>query len=250
MLLPMPALIGHRGLPSEAPENTRASLEAAANNNIRWVEIDVTMAGDGSLVIMHDSTLQLFGLPDITLASIDKSYLQTIDAGSWFNDDFKDEPLLFLNQLLELVQQFDLGLNLEIKINPDIDTASQADAVCDVLSTYNIAHDNILVSSFDLQALARVRKWSSSLQIGILYEDIPQSVFDDIESIRPVSIHCDHSRLSKETVDQLSHQTPLYCYTVNDTVTFEKLLSWGVKGVFCDRAHAPDMHALVHRFNI
>ena len=58
---PMSALIGHRGLPSQAPENTAASLKAAFEQGIDWIEVDVTMAGDGSLVILHDADLRRFG---------------------------------------------------------------------------------------------------------------------------------------------------------------------------------------------
>ncbi len=247
MTYPMPALIGHRGLPSAAPENTRASIKAAAENDISWIEIDVTMAGDGSLVIMHDPTLKLFGLPDVALVNVDKSYLQTVDAGGWFHAEFAGEPLLFLDQLLELVIQYNLGLNLEIKINPDMDTAEQVNAVCDVLSFFNIRHEKLLISSFDLSALTLVRQRSRSLQIGVLYEAIPETVFEDVATIRPVSIHCDQSKLTAELAQKITAQYPLYCYTVNDTVTFEKLLGWGVNGVFCDRAQAPDMRNLIPR---
>ncbi|MFT4675972.1 MAG: glycerophosphoryl diester phosphodiesterase, partial [Reinekea sp.] len=99
---PMSALIGHRGLPSQAPENTSASIKAAFEQGIDWIEVDVTMAGDGTLVILHDTDLRRFGQPGRTLASLDRAALLEVDAGGWFHADFAGEPILFMAQLMTL----------------------------------------------------------------------------------------------------------------------------------------------------
>ncbi len=49
--------VGHRGAPKLAPENTLASLEAAADHGAEWVETDVQFTKDGQAVIMHDPTV-------------------------------------------------------------------------------------------------------------------------------------------------------------------------------------------------
>ena len=50
-------IIGHRGLPGAAPENTIASLQAAARAGADIVEVDVKTTRDGTLVLMHDDTV-------------------------------------------------------------------------------------------------------------------------------------------------------------------------------------------------
>lgn len=109
---PMPALIGHRGLPLLSPENTRSSFQCAADNGIEWIEVDVTTAGDDSLVIMHDLTLKLFGMPEKELINLTEAELKQVDAGSWFNESFKGEPLLFLAELLTLIHSLELSMNV------------------------------------------------------------------------------------------------------------------------------------------
>ncbi|WP_187265475.1 glycerophosphodiester phosphodiesterase family protein [Reinekea thalattae] len=247
---PMPSLIGHRGLPDLAPENTKSSVVTAAKHGIRWVEIDVTMAGDGSLVIMHDPDLRLFGQAETRLVDIGKSELSSIDAGSWFDSNFTGEPLLFLPELLDLVIGHNLGLNLEIKINPDIDMSLQVKAVYQCLSDFHITAENLLISSFDMAALVELRKLDQNIQIGALAQKIPDQTPSELAFIAPVSIHCDQEHLTQEQAAQLKEQYPLYCYTVNSAEKFAQLLSWGVSGIFCDRAHAEDMIAvLTHSSN-
>lgn len=250
MSKPMPALIGHRGLPLLAPENTEASLKCAAKEGITWVEIDVTMAGDESLVIMHDLTLKRFGQPDIALTSMDKSALQQVDAGAWFDKTFTGEPLLFLDGLLEKIQQLKLSMNLEIKINPDLNIERQVGLVLEALKGAALPTDRLVLSSFNLDALKIAQRDCPELKRAILYEAIPDNWHDDVDQLEPVSVHCDQSVLTQPQAEAISNDLPLYCFTVNDTQTFEKLLNWGVSGVFCDRAHAEDMRHIATSFGL
>jgi glycerophosphoryl diester phosphodiesterase len=244
----MSELIGHRGLPTLAPENTEPSIRSAAEQNIEWIEIDVTMAGDGSLVIMHDSNLKLFKQPDIQLSQISKNELKQIDAGSWFNEEFRGVPLLFLDEMLDLVTELNLKLNLEIKVNPDLELSRQVLAVYETLNSHRINYRNLIVSSFSIDALELLRAQSSTVQIAVLYRHIPDNLLNDVLHLYPVSIHCDQSHLTAHQARHIVPHYPLYCYTVNDTVTFERLLKLGVSGIFSDRADATDLIEMAASF--
>lgn len=50
-------VIGHRGAPALAPENTLASIKAAVNAGADMVEFDVQLTSDGRFVVMHDSSM-------------------------------------------------------------------------------------------------------------------------------------------------------------------------------------------------
>lgn len=56
---PKPAVVGHRGLGcgvvDGVAENTIESYRAAVARGLRWVEVDVRRAGDGDLIVHHDS---------------------------------------------------------------------------------------------------------------------------------------------------------------------------------------------------
>ncbi len=51
-------LIGHRGAPAEAPENTLPSFQRAAERRVDAFEFDVRLTADGAVVVHHDPTLE------------------------------------------------------------------------------------------------------------------------------------------------------------------------------------------------
>jgi glycerophosphoryl diester phosphodiesterase len=242
---PMSALIGHRGLPSQAPENTAASIKAAFEQGIDWIEVDVTMAGDGTLVILHDTDLRRFGQPGRTLASLDRAALLEVDAGGWFHADFAGEPILFMAQLMTLMQRYRLGLNLELKVNPDLAMPMQVDAVVEALRPAALVPSKLVVSSFDHQALGHLRQRWPGVAIGILFGALPPELPAALIALKPVSIHCDQALLTAPLAAKIVPRYPLYCYTVNDPATLATLLSWGVSGVFSDRAQAEELRQVV-----
>jgi len=50
-----PLVLAHRGASWDAPENTLRAFELAVEQGADYVEFDVRLAGDGALVICHDS---------------------------------------------------------------------------------------------------------------------------------------------------------------------------------------------------
>ncbi|KAM3874781.1 glycerophosphodiester phosphodiesterase domain-containing protein 5 [Diretmus argenteus] len=89
---PAPALIGHRGAPMLAPENTVMSFEKAVEAGGDGLETDVTISYDGVPFLMHDSTLrrttnvaEVFPNRTHTDASMFTwAELQQLNAGDWF----------------------------------------------------------------------------------------------------------------------------------------------------------------------
>ncbi|MGH7377681.1 MAG: glycerophosphodiester phosphodiesterase family protein, partial [Candidatus Methylomirabilales bacterium] len=49
--------IAHRGASADAPENTLPAFEAALAAGADALELDVHMAADGALVVIHDAAL-------------------------------------------------------------------------------------------------------------------------------------------------------------------------------------------------
>ncbi|XP_040005555.1 glycerophosphodiester phosphodiesterase domain-containing protein 5-like isoform X2 [Xiphias gladius] len=89
---PAPALIGHRGAPMLAPENTLMSFEKAVEAGSKGLETDVTISFDGVPFLMHDHTLrrttnihQVFpNRTDTPAAMFTWAELESLNAGAWF----------------------------------------------------------------------------------------------------------------------------------------------------------------------
>ncbi|NXH67906.1 GDPD5 protein, partial [Hydrobates tethys] len=92
-----PALIGHRGAPMLAPENTEMSFQKTIEHGGDGLETDVTISYDGVPFLMHDSTLRRTTnikevYPNDTAqnaALFSWDTLQELNAGMWF---LKDKP--------------------------------------------------------------------------------------------------------------------------------------------------------------
>ncbi|XP_018425258.1 PREDICTED: glycerophosphodiester phosphodiesterase domain-containing protein 4 [Nanorana parkeri] len=90
-----PLLIGHRGSPMLAPENTRMSFERTIEHEGDGLESDVTISYDGVPFLMHDSTLKRTtnirevypNLTNANAAMFPWDLLETLNAGKWFKQN-------------------------------------------------------------------------------------------------------------------------------------------------------------------
>uniref|UniRef100_A0A8D0BQQ2 Glycerophosphodiester phosphodiesterase domain containing 5 n=1 Tax=Salvator merianae TaxID=96440 RepID=A0A8D0BQQ2_SALMN len=95
---PKPAIIGHRGAPMLAPENTLMSFQKAVEQKVFGVQADVVISYDGVPFLMHDKTLrrttdveEMF--PELAYehsSMLNWTELERLNAGKWFlkNDPF------------------------------------------------------------------------------------------------------------------------------------------------------------------
>nr|XP_033801558.1 glycerophosphoinositol inositolphosphodiesterase GDPD2 isoform X2 [Geotrypetes seraphini] len=91
-LPPKPHLIGHRGAPMVAPENTMMSFEKMVACDAYAFESDVRVSSDGFPFLMHDETL--YRTTNVATVFPDREQedsssftwaeLQQLDAGTWF----------------------------------------------------------------------------------------------------------------------------------------------------------------------
>ena len=95
-----PLLLGHRGAPREAPENTLAALRRALEAGLDGVEYDVRACGSGDLVLFHDARLERTTDHRGALSELDLRDLFSVDAGGWFSKRFAGEPVPLLDEAL------------------------------------------------------------------------------------------------------------------------------------------------------
>ncbi|XP_019381157.1 PREDICTED: glycerophosphodiester phosphodiesterase domain-containing protein 4 [Gavialis gangeticus] len=101
---PKPTLIGHRGAPMVAPENTEMSFQKAIEYGVNGLETDVTISYDGIPFLMHDGSLkrttniqEVFphnATQDAAMFSWD--VLKDLNAGKWF---LEDRPFSYVGSL-------------------------------------------------------------------------------------------------------------------------------------------------------
>ncbi|MEZ8611148.1 glycerophosphodiester phosphodiesterase family protein [Vibrio sp. 10N.222.51.C8] len=226
-------IVGHRGVAGTHPENTKASIEQAAKLGLKWIEVDIQPTQDDQLVVCHDHTLERCSdgkgrVDEHTLAE-----LRQLDFGSWKSEQFAGERILTLEELLALVEQHDLSVNLEIKV----DSRHQAPHVVDLLHTElirsNLDTDRVLLSSFSHQVVSEMALHLPRYRVGVITEQLTQADLMLIDEVKAFSCHMNYEHVNQSDLDTLSEANiQTWCYTVNDPSRFEFLSN--VDAVFTD----------------
>ncbi|GLW64330.1 hydrolase [Actinomadura rubrobrunea] len=174
------AAVAHRGASAYAPENTIAAFKLARKQRADMFELDVQETKDHKLVLMHDTTLSRttnveevfpdrapWRVADFTLAEIRK-----LDAGSWFGDEFKGEPVPTLGEALRAMQHSGLGLLLEVKspeLYPGIERRIAAELKRHPLWLRpDPRKRRLVVQSFDWDSMKRFHALMPRVPIGLL----------------------------------------------------------------------------------
>ena len=109
----LPVIEAHRGDSANAPENTLAAFQRALALGVAWIELDVHPAKDGTLMVLHDDTVDRTTNGSGAVRDLTPDQLRRLDAGSWFAPSFSGERIPGLPEVLELVAPTATGLNVE-----------------------------------------------------------------------------------------------------------------------------------------
>ncbi len=235
-------IISHRGAAKFAPENTLASVNAALKLNPDCIEIDVQQTQDSIVVIMHDTTLDR--TTNGTGLIKEKTFLELtkLDAGSWFSNDFLNEKIPTLEEIIKVVNG-KCQLIVEIKKGhvyyPNIEKNIIA-----IIKKYN-AESWVIVHSFDSEILEHVHKLNPNIALHKLLvgklKFIPFMISNKIETldidshpyIKTYSIN--YVFANRNIIKLLkSKGKEVNVWTVNDTHSANELISLGVDGIISD----------------
>lgn len=231
----LPAVLGHRGAPAAAPENTLAGLRAAHAQGARWVEFDVMLTADFRPVVFHDDTL------DRTTDGAGPVAGQTLDmlggysAGSWFGPEFSSEMIPTLEEILDLLADLKMGANIEIKPDADRETATAEVVVDTVLGMWPEKLPPPLMGSFSRTAVETVRARSRDLPLALISSDLPKDWRDFALQYDLAAFSLNEARLKAGEIKAVKEAGfALLAWTVNDPARAVGLRAMGVDGLITD----------------
>ena len=226
-------IVGHRGVAGTHPENTKASIDQAARLDLKWIEVDIQPTQDDQLVVCHDHTLERCSdgkgrVDEHTLAE-----LRQLDFGRWKSEQFAGEKILTLEELLTLVEQHDLSVNLEIKVDSRHQAPYVVDLLHDELIRSNLDTDKVLLSSFSHKVVAEMGRHLPRYRVGVITEQLTQDDLMLIHEVKAFSCHMNYEHVDQSVLDTLNQANiQTWCYTVNDPSRFKFLSK--VDAVFTD----------------
>lgn len=158
--------IAHRGASGLAPENTISAFLKAVEAGADIIELDVQFSKDSELIVTHDKTIKRFTGIDKNVNEFEFNYLKELDFGSWFSPEFKGEKIPSLREVFEKIGpkiRYDIEIKLGEKTYPGI-----TKSVVNLVNKFKVM-DNVLISSFDLDAIKKLREIDKKITAGIIF---------------------------------------------------------------------------------
>lgn len=147
-------LVAHRGLGTEAPENTLPAYELAAKKGFKYAETDIQATKDGVWVASHDSNLKRMTGYDGEIADMTLAEVQSHPITNGANvDKYPGLVTPTFDDFIRTCKENDLNPVVEIKCY-GLDKPYQA--ILDTLNKYDMK-DRTIIISFYTQPLASVR---------------------------------------------------------------------------------------------
>lgn len=244
---PHPRVFGHRGAAGEAPENTLVSFERAVACGVDIFELDVHATRDGTIVVLHDETLERTTDGSGPVKELTWAQLQELDAGYRFTTDGRAFPFrgrgVRVPSLAELFARFpDCCFNIEVKqAAPEI-----ARDVVQLVFLYQLAPRVVLAAEHD-EIMQQIRAAAGgSIATSYSTGEVVDFVFKHREGAlaqhqsvgRALQIPVAFNGIDLVTQESVraAHEKGLevHVWTINDRAEMDRLLALGVDGLISD----------------
>jgi glycerophosphoryl diester phosphodiesterase len=158
------AIIAHRGASRAAPENTLAAFRLAWEMGSDAIELDLHLASDGQLVVIHDSdTRRTTGVAG-PVGSLTLEQIRRLDAGSWKDPRWKGERIPTLREVLDLTPK---GKQVVVELK---DSAALLGPLAREIARANLESDRIILIGFDHALMVEAKGRFPAHPIFWLYE--------------------------------------------------------------------------------
>ncbi|MGI9371083.1 MAG: glycerophosphodiester phosphodiesterase family protein [Hyphomicrobiales bacterium] len=220
-------ITAHRGSSASAPENTLSALRQAISDGADYAEIDVQETADGEIVLLHDSDLlRVAGVPDKIWETKLKRLAQ-LEAGAWFSEEFRGEPIPTLKQAIDLVRG-KIRLNIELKYNGH--DKELARRVVDIVRAEKFVSESF-IASLEAGSLAQVHELAPEIKTG----QIVTAAIGKPENL-PVQILSMNKTLASSIQvrrNRAAHRET-HVWTINSTQEMLTMLDRGVDNIITD----------------
>lgn len=210
-------IIGHRGAPRLAPENTLKGFQKAIDSGVDMIEFDVRKTKDDVFIVHHD--------PDI-----DDQLLTEVT--------FAEAKQVASNQGFEL-STFEVALKLmKGKVQLDIELKEEGDeeSMVDLIKSYTHL-DDVVVTSFLHKAIERIQAIAPQIKVGCILGKRDQFLsWAKKGRMNPgLNVYALHWSLIKPRFLKKFEAKPILVWTVNEPEQIEQfLLNERIAGVVTD----------------
>jgi len=242
-----PLAMAHRGGEGLWPPNTLYAFEQAIALGVDVLEMDIHSTADGVLVVRHDPSVDATTNGSGYIHELTLEQVKALDAGyTWTADGGQTYPYrgqgITIPTLEEVLVAFP-GMRLNIDIKPE--EPAVVVEFCRILRVFNKL-DQVMVGSFYDDQLYRFRKLcpEAATAAGVaetrlfvyLHWLFLGAIFQPRAQAFQIPEYGGRLHLVTERFVRAAHvhNMEVHVWTVDQTTDMQRLLSWGVDGIFTD----------------
>ncbi|MFN2386524.1 MAG: glycerophosphodiester phosphodiesterase [Thermoanaerobaculia bacterium] len=228
-------IVGHRGAPRRARENTIESLDWAESLGADAVEFDLRQTRDGEAVLHHDEEI-ILGNQRIAVKGFTAREIERLVLSSEFGD-------YRVPRLEDVFHRYgpDLRYVVDVKVSPSTQLSLMARRIAALASQYGVAR-RCLVASFDAEFLRKMREVEPAIATSFLFDHsiaLPEPgrltpLFPPVDGIGPRRDLVTPALVAQARAARLG----VHPWTVDETLEMERLFKTGVDSL---TTNAPDV---------
>ncbi|MDP4097756.1 glycerophosphodiester phosphodiesterase family protein [Paenibacillus sp. P96] len=216
--------VAHRGSSYSAPENTLAAFRQAMEFPfVKWIELDVQLSRDSVPVVIHDFSLER--TTNGTGLVRDKSWdeLRRLDAGSWKSLRYRGEPIPSLVEVLDLCKG-KVHLNIELKTTGDMYPGLEREVLRLIISRG--MEQDVVLTSFDQQALRRVKELMPGIGTGLITDIRPADLSTRLSSLGCSFLSMAYPKIDAKLMTEMTKQgVAVMAWTADQAGAIRRLVS-------------------------
>jgi glycerophosphoryl diester phosphodiesterase len=231
-------IYGHRGSKGSYPENTLLSFYQAILQGVDGLELDVHMTKDGEIVVIHDEVLDRTTDGAGFIKDYSLQEIKQFSAGIRFSDykryeiSWVLETVPTLQEVLELLEPYDIELNIELKTNVFTYEGIE-EKILAIVNEYG-NNRKVVYSSFHLPSLIRIKQVDKSAHIAWLLNQSILNPQDYLDSLELEAFHLNKKIVLLDQENWKNLKQNIRLWTVNDLNELRKLIEMNVEAIITD----------------
>lgn len=217
-------IIGHRGARGLAPENTKASFDAALEHGVDFIEFDVRLTSDNAPIVIHDPFIPHDG-KRVKVASRSLQALKKLSPDLLTLDD----ALRHINRRCPVI----------VEVKPGVPTDEVASSIRSRLHNGWTAKD-VRIASFDYRVLVALKAALPELTYVVNEKWSGVRASHRARKLGTIYITMNQKWLWSGFIKSMTkHGYKLGCYTLNSP---KKAARWQVHGLYGVVTDFPDRY--------
>ncbi|MFX0137880.1 MAG: glycerophosphodiester phosphodiesterase [Candidatus Hodarchaeota archaeon] len=232
-------IVAHRGVTTEAPENTFQAFQQAIESGADAIEFDVRLTSDGIPVIYHYFYLEEITNTSGPIFSFSFNQLQNVKYLRRNHQNINKPRILTLDEVLEAFGGR-IGLEIEIK-GPEPESS---EIVGDVLNRFKHLWEKIEVTSYEPLLLIAIQKYCPGIVTNLLFPLPEYWMKADVITYLAIhrarlaqtrAIHLHPTQLSPKVVSEIrKHGIEIHSWDINDKKSLKTIFELKIPRICTD----------------